>query len=104
VARFLWGDVSPRKRATNAEETSAWARGTGLNDELRVSVKDQMVRILVYGATLVTSVEGFFHGRERRAVRDVIESHPELFEMFTRGFPETGPKSLWVRLKRAGDS
>ena len=75
-----------------------------MNEELSDSVKDQIERILVYGATLVTSVEGFFHGHGRHAVCGVIESYPELFEVFTRGFPETGPKSLWVRLKRAGGS
>ena len=63
-------------------------------------MKDQIVRILAHGATPVTSVEGLLHGDEKRAVRGVIESYPELFEVFTRGFPETGPKSLWVRLKR----
>jgi hypothetical protein len=72
-----------------------------VSEELMVSVKDQIVRILACGATLVTSVEAFLHGEERRAVRDVIEAYPELFEVFARGFPETGPKSLWVRLKRA---
>ena len=48
----------------------------------------------------MTSVEGLLHGDEKRAVRGVIESYLELFGVFTRGFPETGPKSLWVRLKR----
>ena len=38
--------------------------------------------------------------RRKRAVRGVIESYLELFGVFTRGFPETGPKSPWVRLKR----
>jgi hypothetical protein len=75
-----------------------------VNEELAVSVKDQIVKILAYGPTLVTSVEGFFHGDEKRALRGVIESYPDLFEVFERGFPETGPKSLWVRLKRAGGS
>jgi hypothetical protein len=75
-----------------------------VNEEHAVSVKDQIVKILAHGATLVTSVEGFLHGDERRAVRGVIECYPELFELFTRGFPETGPKGLWVRLKRTGDS
>ena len=69
-----------------------------------ISVKNQIVKILAHGATLVTSVEGFLHGDERRAVRSVIESYPELFEVFARGFPETGPKSLWVRSKRTGGS
>ena len=72
-----------------------------MNDELAVSVKDQILRILVYGATRLSAVEGFLHGEERRAVRGVIESYPELFEVFGRGFPESGPKNLWVRLKRA---
>ncbi|MFN8179009.1 MAG: hypothetical protein U0167_13850 [bacterium] len=72
-----------------------------MTEECAVSVKDQIVRILTYGATLVTAVEGFLHGEERRAVRGVIESYPELFEVFSRGFPEKGPKSLWVRLKHA---
>jgi hypothetical protein len=75
-----------------------------MNEELVVAVKDEIVKIVAHGATLVTSVEGFLHGGERRAVRGVIESYPEVFEVFTRGFPETGPKSLWVRLKRADDS
>ena len=56
--------------------------GAGVNEELAVSVKDQIVRILANGATLVTSLEGFLHGDERRAVRGVIESYPELFEVF----------------------
>jgi hypothetical protein len=75
-----------------------------VNDDLSISVKDQIVGILASGATLVTCVEEFLHGDERRAVRGVIESHPELFEVFARGFPESGPKGLRVRLKRAGDS
>ena len=78
-------------------------RGAGVSEDLSVSVKDQIVRILSNGATLVTSVEGFLHGDERRAVREVIESYPELFEVFARGFPEKGSKSLWVRLKHGSD-
>lgn len=78
--------------------------GARVNEELAVSVKDQIVKILAHGATLLTSVEGFLHGRERRAVRGVVESYPEVFEVFARGFPRAGPKSLWVRLKRADGS
>ena len=70
------------------------------NEELADSVKDQIVGILAYGATPVSSVEGFVHGEARRSVRDVIRAYPDLFEVFARGFPETGPKMLWVRLKR----
>ena len=33
----------------------------------------------------------------------LIDAFPELFEVFTRGFPQTGPRGLWVRLKRTGD-
>jgi hypothetical protein len=72
-----------------------------LNEDLADSVKDQIVGILAYGATPVSSVEGFVHGEERRSVRDVIRAYPDLFEVFARGFPETGPKMLWVRLVRA---
>jgi hypothetical protein len=75
-----------------------------MNEDLAVAVKDQIVRILAYGATPVTAVESFLHGAERRAVRDVIQAYPDLFEMFARGFPATGPQSLWVRLKRIGDA
>lgn len=64
-------------------------------------VKDQIVRILASGATLVASVEGLLQGSEKRAVREVIASYPELFEVFTRGFPLKGSKSEWVRLKGA---
>jgi hypothetical protein len=73
-----------------------------VNDDL--SVKDQIVGILVYGATPVSSVEAFLRGEQRRAVREVIRAHPNLFEVFERGFPETGPKRVWVRLKRTGDA
>ena len=59
--------------------------------------------ILAYGATPVSSVEAFLHGEERNSVTAVIRAYPDLFEVFARGFPETGPKSLWVRLKRTGD-
>jgi hypothetical protein len=71
--------------------------------ELTESVKDQILGILAYGATPVTSVEGFLHGRERLSVREVIQAYPDLFELFERGFPETGPRVLWVRLKRKSD-
>ena len=74
-----------------------------MDENLAASVKDQILEILAYGATPVTSVEGFLHGRERRLVRDVIEAYPDLFEQFERGFPETGPRILWVRLKRKRD-
>ncbi len=73
-----------------------------VNEELSVSVKDQIVGILAYGATPVSSVEAFLHGKEKRSVREVIRAYPDLFEVFERGFPETGPKILWVRLKRPG--
>ena len=66
------------------------------------SVKDQIVEILAYGATPVSSVEGFVHPKQRSSVGDVIRAHPDLFQVFARGFPETGPKQLWVRLKRVG--
>jgi len=75
-----------------------------VSEDLSVSVKDEIVRILANGATLVASVEGFLHGDERRAVRTVIESYPELFEVFERGFPEKGSKSLWVRLKHQSNN
>ena len=65
------------------------------------SVREQIVAFLAYGATPVSSVEGFFQGDDKRSVRDVIQAHPNLFELFTRGYPESGPKVLWVRLKRA---
>lgn len=78
-------------------------RGAQVNEDLTVSVKDQIVRILGYGATPVTAVEGLLQGAGRRAARDVIASYPELFEVFARGFPEAGPKDVWVRLKRGGD-
>jgi hypothetical protein len=71
-----------------------------VDEDLAVSVKDQILGILAYGATPVTSVEGFLHGREKRLVREVIRAYPDLFEQFERGFPETGPRILWVRLKR----
>jgi hypothetical protein len=93
---------SPGKAAKDAKQTPVPKRGASVNEELAVSVKDQIVRILAYGATRLSAVEGFLHGEERRAVKDVIASYPELFEVFGRGFPETGPKSLWVRLKRRG--
>lgn len=79
------------------------AGGGGLSEELLVSVKDQLVRILSYGATEVTSVERFLHGDERRALRQVIATYPELFEVFIRGFPESGRKGRWVRLKRSSE-
>ena len=66
-----------------------------VNEDLSVSVKDQIVGILAYGATPVSSVEGFLHGKERRSVGEVIGAYPDLFEVFARGFPETGPKRLW---------
>jgi hypothetical protein len=37
-------------------------------------------------------------------VREVIRAHPERFEVFERGFPTVGPKTLWVRLRRTGRS
>lgn len=76
-------------------------RGAVVREDLNVSVKDEIVKVLGYGSTLLTSLEGFFHGDERRAVGGVIKSHPELFDVFERGFPERGSKSVWVRLKRA---
>jgi len=77
--------------------------GGPVDEDLAVRVKDQILEILAYGATPVTSVEGFLHGRERRSVREVIGAYPDLFEQFERGFPETGPRILWVRLKRRRD-
>lgn len=74
-----------------------------MNDELAARVKNQIVDLLGYGATPVNSVEGFLHGEEKRLVREVIRANPDLFEVFARGFPQTGPKNLWVRLKRRGD-
>jgi len=74
-----------------------------VNEDLVASVKDQILGILAYGATPVRVVEGFLHGKERRSVAEVIRAYPDLFEVFRRGFPETGPKSLWVRMKRAGE-
>lgn len=71
-----------------------------MGEDLEILVKDEIVRLLFYGPTLLTSVEGFFHGEERRAVREVIKSYPTLFDVFERGFPATGSKSLWVRLRR----
>lgn len=73
-----------------------------MNEDLAESLKDQIVEILAYGATPVSSVEGFVHAKQRRSVCDVIRAYPDLFEVFARGFPETGPKQLWVRLKRGG--
>jgi hypothetical protein len=73
-----------------------------MNDDVSDSVKDQIVGILEYGATPISSVEAFLHGVEKRAVRDVIDAFPEVFSVFARGFPHAGPKHLWVRLKRAG--
>ncbi len=73
-----------------------------MNEDLALSVKDQIVEILVYGATPVNSVEGFVLAKQRRSVCDVIRAYPDLFEVFARGFPETGPKQLWVRLKQTG--
>jgi len=70
--------------------------------EDHASVKDQIVEILAYGATPVSSVEGFVHAKQRRSVCDVIRAYPDLFEVFARGFPATGPKQLWVRLRRVG--
>jgi hypothetical protein len=78
-----WREVMGRTQrggeAENAEEHRARTGGAGVSEDLLVSVKDQIVRILAHGATLVTSVE-----------------------VFARGFPEKGSKSLWVRLRRAG--
>lgn len=74
-----------------------------MNEDLVARVRDQIVAYLGYGATPVSSLEGFLHGAEKRMVRDVIHAHPDLFELFTRGFPQTGPKDLWVRLKRTDD-
>ena len=71
----------------------------GGNDELTVSVKDEIVRILGSGATLVASVESLLQGSRKRAVREVIAAYPELFEVFTRGFPMKGAKAEWVRLR-----
>lgn len=76
-------------------------RGEGVREDFSVSVKDQIVRILGSGATLVASVEGLLQGSEKRAVREVIAAYPELFEVFTRGFPLKGSKSEWVRLRSA---
>lgn len=73
-----------------------------MNEDLALSVKDRIVEILTYGATPVSSVEGFVLAKQRRSVCDVIRAYPDLFEVFARGFPETGPKQLWVRLKQAG--
>jgi hypothetical protein len=75
-----------------------------VNEDFSVSVKDQIVGILAYGATPVSSVEGFLRAKERRSVGDVIRANPDLFEVFVRGYPETGPKTLWVRVKRTGDA
>lgn len=74
-----------------------------VSEDLEVSVKDQLVRLLGSGPTLLTSVEGLLHGEESRAVRGVIAAYPELFDLFERGFPESGTKHLWVRLKRVGN-
>ncbi|MGQ0721130.1 MAG: hypothetical protein ACT4PE_06085 [Candidatus Eiseniibacteriota bacterium] len=74
-----------------------------MSEDLEVSVKDQLVRLLGSGPTLLTSVEGLLHGEESRAVRGVIAAYPELFDVFERGFPESGTKHLWVRLKRVGN-
>jgi hypothetical protein len=71
-----------------------------MSAELEVSVKNEIVGILGYGSTLVTSVERFFHGEKKRAVRRVIKSYPGLFDVFERGFPTAGSKALWVRLNR----
>jgi hypothetical protein len=72
--------------------------------EDHASVKDQIVEILAYGATPVSSVEGLVHAKQKQrgSVCDVIRAYPDLFQVFARGFPETGPKQLWVRLKRVG--
>jgi hypothetical protein len=75
-----------------------------VNEEFAVSVKDQILEILSNGATTVSSVESILHGEERRSVREVIRAYPDLFKLFERGFPETGPRSLWVRLKRTDRS
>lgn len=92
-------DIGPK----HGEEASSRKAAT-VNEDLVVSVKDQILGILAYGATPVRSVEGFLHGKERRSVTAVIRAYPDLFEVFLRGFPETGPKNLWVRLKRAGEA
>jgi hypothetical protein len=86
------------------DEDSREERSVPVSDELSISVKDQILDILAYGATPVSSVEGFLHGEERRSVREVIRAHPDVFKVFARGFPEMGPKSLWVRLKRTDDT
>jgi hypothetical protein len=72
-----------------------------VREDVSVSVKDQIVGILGSGATLVASVESLLQGGEKRAVREVIAAYPELFEVFTRGFPLKGSKSEWVRLRGA---
>jgi hypothetical protein len=73
-----------------------------VNESSPDSLTDQIVAILAYGATPVSAVEAFVAARHRHSVCEVIRAHPDLFEVFARGFPETGPKKLWVRLKRAG--
>ena len=70
-----------------------------MSDDVATSVKDQIVVLLSSGPTLLSSLEGFLHGEERRMAREVIASFPELFEVFERGFPESGPKNVWVKLK-----
>jgi len=70
-----------------------------MNEDFSVSVKDEIVRILGTGATLVTSVESLIQGSRRRVVREVIAAYPELFEVFSRGFPIKGAKGEWVRLR-----
>jgi hypothetical protein len=73
-----------------------------VTEDLEISVKDHVVALLASGPTLLTSLEASLHGEERRVARGVIESYPELFEVFERGFPDSGPKSVWVKLRPAG--
>lgn len=74
-----------------------------MNEECTTSVKDQIVALLVYGATPLTVVEGLLQGKAKGTAREVVRAWPDVFEVFSRGFPVSGPKPLWVRLRRAGE-
>jgi len=73
-----------------------------VTEDLEIAVKDRLVALLGSGPTLLSSVESLLHGEERRVAREVIETYPELFEVFERGFPDSGPKRMWVKLRPAG--
>lgn len=74
-----------------------------MSAERTALVKDQIVALLVYGATPLTVVEELLQGKARDSAREVVRAWPDVFEVFSRGFPASGPKPLWVRLRRTDD-